>query len=389
MRKVYLLLTFVCFTLCVNAQYGPLSLPLGIDVTGIDKKSVREPSKNEDATRYLEKTVKEDPENLVKIEKLLNAGASAYVTYEMIDKKQYEVMELMYKNNSKLIRYSQMLHYACANCTDTAMIDFLIGHGASLDLCGSYCERVNGTVLRGVAELSTTPYFWNKDSKYYYTPQDIAYRRGNKTILCYIIKKYKKYPTTVGLADYIYQTLANDRKVNRLINLLNGDEDFYNIVNKGKGNDSKSLAQLLNTELPTIKGGLNQSFGYCNILCRAIERLGVYRNNGNTEVAAKYEELVRLLIDKGAQVNLSVRQIATLQINSHGYANGYGSGTFNSPMLTAMKYHNMMDIVKLLKAKGAPLTVQYLAPGCVLKERNIEGEAILDEYKEAILLGEL
>ena len=107
-------------------------------------------------------------------------------------------------------------------------------------------------------------------------------------------------------------------------------------------------------------------------------------------VAAKYEELVRLLIDKGAQVNVSERQIATLQTNSYGYANGYGSGTFNSPMLTAMKYHNMMDIVKLLKAKGAPLTVQYLAPpDCVLTERNITGEAILDEYKEAILLGEL
>lgn len=376
MRKVYLLLTFVCLTLCVEAQNGPLSLPLGIDVSGIDKATVRLPTTNNDAMRFLENTVNNDPDNLDKIGKLLEAGASAYVTYEMIDKKQYDLMDLMHKNNSNLIRYSQMLHYACANCKDTAMIDFLIAHGASLDLCGGYYERRHSSTY---GQLCYQPFFWNQD-RYYYTPQDVAYRQGNTTILNYIIRKYGKYPTLVGLADYIYKNLANDKKVERLIKILNGEDDFYNLITAEKRNDAEALAELLNTELPAI--GHNGNFGYCYILCRAIERLGAYRNNGNTEKAEKYEELVKLMIDKGARVNVSER-IVSIYICPHNH-----SKTFNSPMLAAMRYHNMLDIIKLLKAKGAPLTVQYLHY-CNLRERNIEGEAIMDEYKEAILLGEL
>ena len=374
MKKGLLFLLLLCLTINIEAQSNPLSLPLGIDVSGVGTGVVREHSTNADANRFMEKTIKEDPDNLEKIEKLLNAGASAFVSYEMIDKKQYKLMDLMYKKNPKLIRYSQMLHYACANCTDTAMIDFLISHGASLDLCGGYYERYHDS---SYGELCRKPYGWNLD-RYYFTPQDVAYRQGNTTILNYIIKKYGKFPTTIGIADYIYKTLANDKKVEHLINLLNGEDNFYNLITKGKGNNDQALTELLNTNLPN---GSSQ-FGYSHILCRAIERLGVYRNNGNTDKAAQYETLVRLMIDKGANVNITDEIVSVFVCPRNN------SASFNSPIFAAMKYHNMMDIVKLLRTKGAPLKVQY-KNYCEIKWKDIEGEAILDEYKEAILLGEL
>lgn len=381
MRKLILLiLTYVCLAQCVKAQYVPVSLPLGIDATGVDKNTVKEPTKNVDAKRFLEKAVKEDPDNLEKIGKLLDAGASAYVSYEMIDKKQYELMDLMYKRNPKLIRYSQMLHYACAHCSDTAMIDFLIEHGASLDLCGNYWEKRGAEDL--LHHLCIQPYSWNNDARYYFTPQDVAYRHGNKTILNYIIRKYGKFPTTIGLADYIYKNLANDKKVEHLICLLNGEDDFYYLINKGNGSDSKNLAQLLNTELPSNVHWNSRSVVHCYILCRAIERLGVYRNGDNTEKAAQYETLVRLMIDKGARVNVNERIVTAINPTQV-------SGCFNSPILAAMKKHNMMDIIKLLRAKGAPIKVQYLERYNTLRERSITDEAIMDEYKEAIFLGDI
>ncbi len=368
------MLALVCLTPCMIAQNQPLSLPLGVDASSVGKGKIRQPDKSEDLKRFLEKTLKEEPDNLEKIDKWLNAGAAAFVTYEMIDNKQYALMDLMHKHNPNLIRYSQMIHHACATCSDTAMIDFLIAHGASLDLCAGYYERQHDS---GYGELARQPYFWDVD-RYYYTPQDVAYRQGNKTILNYIIRKYGKYPTAVGLADYILKNLANDKKTERLIGLLNGEDSFYDLVTKGKGNTSQALAEMLNAPLPASF----REISYCHILCRAIERLGTYRNNGNAEKAAQYERLVRLMIDKGARVDVT-DEIVSVYICPRN-----NSRSFNSPIFAAMRYHNMMDIVKLLRSKGAPLKVQY-KNYCELKWRPIEGEAILDEYKEAIILGEL
>lgn len=374
-NRIILLLALICMSPSMKAQLGPVTLPLGIDVTGIKWNSVKAEDRNYDVKRFLEKTLKEEPDNLDKIRKLLDAGAAAFVTYEMIDNKQYDLMDLMYRYNNKLIRYSQMLHYACAYCHDTAMIDFLIAHGASLDMCGNYYERYHD---RGYGEVRRNPYLWNSDGRFSFTPQDVAYLNGNKVIVDYIIRKYGKYPTLVGLADYFYQKLAHDKKTDHLISLLKGEDGFYDLLSQGKGRVAKAMADMLNMDLPT--GG--QQYSYCHILCRAVDRIGVYRDNGNTEMAAKYEELVRLMIDKGARVDIYDRIVSVF------LCAGKKSVTFNSPMLSAMKHHNMMDIVKLLRSKGAPKSV-YCLNYCEVRTKPIEGEPILDEYKEAIILGDL
>ena len=102
------------------------------------------PFLNKDATRFLENAVREN--NVTKATKFLEAGASAFISYEMIDKKQYEMIDVMHKDNPKLIRYSQLLHHACAK-SDAEMIDFLIERGASLDLygyhVGLFCDFIN------------------------------------------------------------------------------------------------------------------------------------------------------------------------------------------------------------------------------------------------------
>lgn len=373
--RIILLLALICMSPSMKAQLGPVTLPLGIDVTGIKWNSVKAEDRNYDAKRFLEKTLKEEPDNLNKIRKLLDAGAAAFVTYEMIDNKQYDLMDLMYRYNNKLIRYSQMLHYACAYCHDTAMIDFLVAHGASLDMCGNYYERYHD---RGYGEVRRKPHLWNSDGRFSFTPQDVAYRNDNKVIVDHIIRRYGKYPTLVGLADYFYQKLAHDKKTDHLISLLKGEENFYNLLSKGNGYDAKAMSDMLNMDLPT--GG--ETYSYTHILCRAIDRLGVYRENANSEMAAKYEELVRLMMDKGARVDIYDRIVSVFVCPRNN------SATFNSPMLSAMKHHKMMDIVKLLRSKGAPKSVYFLNY-CELRTKPIEGEPILDEYKEAIFLGDL
>jgi len=377
---------------------NPVSLPLGIDTREVPlagspgsyvynkgiQAGVREKitSDNSDATRYLEKAVNEDPDNFERIRKLLAAGASAFVSYEMIDKKQYEIMDLMHKSNPRLIRFSQMLHYACANCKDTAMIDFLIERGASLDLCGNYLEKDHDP-YRGETYFQLCQ--WNSDSKLYYTPQDVAYRYNNENIVAYIIRKYKKYPTMLGMADrfvYFLTQMEGNSLFDWLITTLSGNNsDFNNLICQGKTNFENAMAEMLNTEIVRIQGS---SVGYHDMLTSAIERLAKYRKTGNKEYAEKYEQIVRLMIEKGAKVDYTEKK-SSLRVPGINIDNAV---YYNTPLLAAMKEPNMLDIIKLLKAKGAPMKIKVSQHGRTY-EIPIKDGPIRDEYKEAILLGEL
>ena len=223
MKKYFMYLTLACYVLTSNAMTFSghekdkkeksensvqqkknfyLFLPLGIeDLNLVGARTKGRCDKvfffpaNKDATRFLEKAVQEN--DVEKAEKLLKAGASAYVSYDMIKNKQYEMIDAMHKDNPKLIRYSQMLHYACAT-SDTTMIDFLIDRNASLDLCG-YCEAKGG---RGYWGVDSERSKWNGDNRFANTPADVALMYSQWTNLYYIINKYHKYPTINGCTRF-------------------------------------------------------------------------------------------------------------------------------------------------------------------------------------------
>jgi len=416
MKKICLISLMLCLITCVDAQnpfssfkkvfrktdasepkLNPVSLPLGIDTREVRlagspgsatynkgiQEGVREKitSANKDATRYLENAVREEPDNLEKIKKLLDAGASAFVSYEMIDKKQYKLMDLMYKSNPKLIRFSQMLHYACW-FGDTTMIDFLIERGASLDLCGNYYEIENdpnyGQTCFELCE-------WNSDKRLYYTPQDVALRYRRYKAVFHIIEKYGKYPTTLGTVDALYFELKNGN-TNYVLQILKDTTSFCEVVSQRKGYDEKSWTKMLNTEIPIIhQSGSSSGFKYRDILSFAIELLGKARRKGDKEKSEKLEEIVKLMIEKGAKVDYTERRMSIMYVPG---LNVDGATYFNTPLLAAMKEPNMIDIIKLLKAKGAPMKIKVSQHGRTY-EIPIKDGPIRDEYKEAIILGEI
>lgn len=339
-----------------------------------------------DATRYLEKAVKENPDDLERIKKLLGAGASAFITYEMIDKKQYDLIDLMYKSNPKLIRFSQLIHYAAAH-SDSTMIDFLVERGASLDLCGCYFEKYNDNGRL----LCRKQCKWNEDEKYFYTPADVALFQGRFRIVNYIRIKYGPRPTIDGWTHRLYSLLIwdnnNNKMVDEVINCFNG---YYNLLENGiyvgNGNRRKdATAEILNHGWVTYShhGTNSYTFQYKNILTYAIKKMGEYRKSGNKEKADKFFQCIKLMVDKGADVNIEA------QYPSFGY---YGISDdyviFETPMYTALQAPNMLDVIKFLKEKGAKMTVRYFQKGRV-NTIDIKNLSIRDEYKEAMLIGEL
>ena len=133
-----------------------------------------------------------------------------------------------------------------------------------------------------------------------------------------------------------------------------------------------------------------------NILVLAIELLGKSRKKLNAsdtdENKAIYSEkvdffynLVQFMISNGANVNSSDCPISGSQNTG---INVDKPQKYRTPLMAAMEYPNMMDIVKLLLEKGATKTFQVLYEGKVYT-RQLKDAPILDEYKELLIIGEL
>ncbi len=392
---------FISSSGITNAQNNPATLPIGIDTRGLAlsgskgsanwNMGIQAPVREDvnkysnvqkyDATRYLEKAVKENPDDLERIKKLLDAGASAFITYEMIDKKQYDLIDLMYKSNPKLIRFSQLIHYAAAH-SDSTMIDFLVERGASLDLCGCYFEKYNDNGRL----LCRKQCQWNEDEKYVYTPADVALKKVRYEMVNYISRKYGRLPTIDGWTNFIYLCLKKGaaKSVSRFLNGYNklpGNGIFV-------GNDNKrreATKDVLNHGRFTYRnhGTNSYYFDYESILILTVQKMGEYRTNGNKEKADEFFELIKLMVEKGANVNIE---------NQHPSFGYYGIlddyVIFETPMYTALQAPNMLDVIKYLKEKGAKMTVRYFQKGRV-NTIDIKNLSIRDEYKEAMLIGEL
>ncbi len=331
-------------------------------------------SSNRDATRFLEKAVAEN--NVEKAGKLLQAGASAFISYEMIDKKQYDMIDLMHQNNPMLIRYSQLLHYACVN-SESAMIDFLIERNASLDLNGYYIEEQYDHHTGD----TYGPYYipacrWNNDQKYRFTPVDMALAYGKHQNVKYIMEKYKKYPTLLGCITYLDWTLdvkplPNDN--------LAAVESFVRAM-PFADNVPYSIKDVLSTRYYNIDATdivHNQNNVYYeSVLTIAVWRYNEFKQNKNVQSAKRMFALIEQMLEKGADPNLTMVR----------YFDGVGYKV--TPLFYAMRVADNMDLVKLLRSKGASTEMQvYGKPRrYTWNTTTIDKCPILDEYKEYLML---
>jgi hypothetical protein len=365
-----------------STKLNPLTLPIGIDIkdvplagsvgSAVYNKGIQEGVRkggDRDATRFLEDAVKNN--DIERVRKLLASGASAYVSYDMIDNKQYEIMQLMHENNPLLIRFSQMIHYACAN-SDSQMVDFLVDHNASLDLCGNYWEKQYDANYGSTAFKRCN---WNSDGNLYYTPLDCALRKGNVSLINYVIDKYGKRPTTTGVADYLYDLISADdvknENVKSVIKMLPSLDQMLG------GN---ALTQVFNKGVCWVRDG---KYGYNYLLILALDKLGGYKDMGKNSKVEQFEQLFQIMMDNNADVKVFNDKCSILDI-------GIGSNItwFENAMSTSMKHSGMLDIIRILKAKGAPMTIKATQQGRV-GNVPLEKIGIKDEYKEKILTGEL
>lgn len=346
----------------------------GIQSIARTKIKFGEYPENADATRFLEKAVKEN--NLENAAKFLKAGASAFISYEMIDNKQYEMIDLMYKDNPKLIRYSQLLHYACAK-SDSTMIDFLIERKASLDLNGYYLKY--GDTSTPMRQGYNVMCMWNRDPKYKYTPADVAFN-WSWTNLKYIIKKYHKYPTIYGfsqaLAEFLMIEKANNPFLKNLYKVINGENDLCNNILE---NVDYTIKDVINFGYHYLKQEEGDASSYY-LMNEVVSKIAASRK-ANDNRDKEYIDLLTLMIDKGADVNCEKDNGAGWRVRK---SNGITAGgyTNTTPMYIALTNKNMLDIVKLLRSKGASLTTTVNGRKVsILKLPNV-----LDEYKEYFIL---
>lgn len=392
MKRFFILSLFFAFAINFNAQTK--LPPLGIEnpnfrgrgyssyYCGPRTKTLMDngesPFLNKDATRFLENAVREN--NVTKATKFLEAGASAFISYEMIDKKQYEMIDVMHKDNPKLIRYSQLLHHACAK-SDAEMIDFLIERGASLDLYGYHVELYDHPEWDPWSKKWTnkrvkerkyllTSKLWNGDRNYKNTPADVALIYMRLDNLKHIKDKYNKYPTIYGLNH----SLLNSVHEEKMIRLILSDE-FQNNYVKPAG---YKMADVINFGYHWVhfeNGGQQSTYVKSVYLINSIiQKIGEYRNNNNKEMEKEYLNFLNLILAEGADVN-----------KEEGWYKIEGSSTIDSgyltPLYVAMRHKNMMDIVKLLRSKGAKMTTTRDGKTISLMKLNI-----YDEYKEYFML---
>ena len=391
MRNIISLLLFSFFTVVANAQQSVFP-PLGIDsevprrgdpgsaaYSRGEEGGARTKARwgldpmNKDATRFLEKAVAEN--NVANAAKFLQAGASAYISYEMIDKKQYEMIDVMYKDNPKLIRFSQLLHYACAK-SDPKMIDFLIERNASLDLYGYYLKYGNNGAIWGYFPI----YAWNSDANYKNTPADVALFHNRWENLNHIMNKYQKYPTIYGCCIFLASCFWEKGKKPEYNNLKTA-RDFIS------GNDGKF--QFMNNVNYTITDIINFGYHYRKgvnahsdyLVSSTIQKIADSRKAKDGK-DKEYIDFLNLLFEKGASPNPQDDNGAAWRAQRSLGINNISSYVNTTPMYIAVTNPNMLDIVKLLRSKGA--SMKTTANGETVSIAKLPN--VLDEYKEYFIL---
>ena len=238
--------------------------------------------------------------------------------YPAVDNDNFEILDAVYKKYPECIRYSQLLHYACAKKElDAKMIDFLIERGASLDLNG--WARKWGSGWEGI-------YSWNGDCRYQMRPIDCAFGLyWRLQTVDYLIEKYgqKVSPTAVAynLVKVILRDFSEEKIINWIDNYYSRYVDFKDYVNLG--------ISAMSYDGYIDASDYNPRFA----LVAAIA-------SGKNRVA-------KHLIDLGADVNISYHYSAREDI-------GIGfSDTYHSPLYEAIRRKNNLEMINYLLDHGA------------------------------------
>ena len=120
--------------------------------------------------------------------------------YPAIDNKNYDILQAVYDKYPECIRFSQLLHYACSKDFDPKMIDWLIDHGASLDLNGYFPRTLNRAGNRD-------NYGFNRDDNLYFRPIDVALRFSKFDTVKYLIEKYHQQVLAGAFACFLVEQL--------------------------------------------------------------------------------------------------------------------------------------------------------------------------------------
>ena len=270
-----------------------------------------------------------------------------------------------------MIRYSQLLHYACVH-SDTTMIDFLISRGASLDLNGHYLKY--GAYRYGEQGYEAI-YEWNSDTDYFYTPVDQALRHKKFSIVRYIGEKYHKYPTIYGVC-YYFCTYIIPQEMYDFINNVSPDFNFMDKVDY-------TIEDVLNFGYHYYKKVGNTNVVYTSYLVNnVVQLIADLRKKQKHDDADSYFELLKFLVDKGARLNVEEdkgqrsRLTQSVGVNVVGYVN-------TTPLTIALTNENMLDVVQYLLEKGASTTT-IVNGQRVSIVKGVGG--VRDEYKEYLML---
>lgn len=289
---------------------------------------------NKDATEFFRKAVlQENLENakifISKGASVLGNGGSDNPLYDAIKQDDKDLISLIHSTNPDAIRYSQAIHYACAY-SDSAMIDFLIDKGASLDLNG-YLATWSHVWVR-----NEPTYEWNSDERFPQTPADVALNYGKYDNMYYIYRKYGKKPTKYGFSRLLVGAIRND-KTDIVSWLLERVGDFFP-----------------NWYLNAPEPSYNENYTGMFPLIMALRK-----NNAR---------LAKRLLQLGADPNIRYADTENSKVLGLG-----GFDQVSNPLYEAVIRPGMLDVIELMFEKGA---VKYAD---IMKKAR-------SEYKEYFML---
>ena len=227
--------------------------------------------------------------------------------YPAVANKNYDLLEAVYNKFPDVIKYSQLLHYACSLDFDPKMIEWLIEHGASLNMNGyaRYSSHNGYWYAR---------YSWNDDKDIAFRPIDVAFLRGKNETVKYLMEKHNQRVNTLVLSSSLVKMIPG-----------NSDEQLIAAVDKSRtlGYSEYDFINMQDTnkEYPLIK---------------AIKE-------GKNEFA-KY-----LIAHCGADVN--VQRHEKNEARSVGI--NIGSDFYESPLSIAISKPGNLDIINYLLEHGA------------------------------------
>ncbi len=201
-----------------------------------------------EVSKYLRKAIKEN--NTERAIGFLERGGLPYNfdvigddinssgLFPAIDNKNYEILQAVYNKYPECIRFSQLLHYACSKDFDPKMIDWLVEHGASLDLNGYV---VNWTEGRNHARAM---YKWNSNESLFLRPIEVAFRYNQLETVDYLMKKYNQKLLPIQLSRSL--VLNTEKKT---------EDEVIDLVKywaqKGYG-DPREYVNVLSIEVPGL-----------------------------------------------------------------------------------------------------------------------------------------